>query len=138
MSDAYHALYVYALERGDHSFTLQHVVDAHAAQTAMPQTKAIAITFALVGLYLYVEKGYSGRQVQQMHMRMGRHKRRWPEIRLPANRGVMTAAAALAAPAGAKRDEAIESWARSVWEAFADSRDTIIELVREYETTSNR
>jgi hypothetical protein len=133
--DGYDELYVYAMGRDPAAFVLQHAVDAHAAQTATVQMKPIALIFALVGLYLRVEKGLSGKQVQQVHMRLGRRKRNWPAVRLPHERGAMTAEDVLAVPAGAERDDAIDAWCKSVWEAFAESRETIVELLREHQIT---
>jgi hypothetical protein len=54
------------------------IVDAFFVQTATSTTKSITLWFGLVGLYLYVEKGYTGRKVQQMHgvLLFGRHLRR--------------------------------------------------------------
>jgi hypothetical protein len=93
------------------------------------------LIFALVGLYLRIEKGLSGKQVQQVHMRLGRRKRNWPAIRLPHERGAMTAEDVLTVPAGAERDDAIDAWCKSVWEAFVESRETIVELLREHQIT---
>jgi hypothetical protein len=44
----------------------------------------------------------------------------------------MTVMDVLAVPEGTDRDLAIDAWCRSVWDAFCDSRRTIIELLREY------
>ena len=131
--DRYDELYVYAMRRDPASFVLQRVVDAHAAQAATAVTRPITLVFALVGLYLRVERGWSGKQVQQIHMQMGRQKREWPPISLPLDRGVMTAADVLAMPAGAERDGAIDAWCQSVWESFHESRETIIELLRKHD-----
>ena len=128
---AYDELYVYAMERGGASFVLQHVVDAFAAQTASENTSPIGITFALVGLYLHVERQCSGRQVQRVHMQLGRQKRRWPAIALPRDRGRMTAADVMGTPPGPDRDRAIDAWCQSVWAAYDASRQTIVELLRE-------
>jgi hypothetical protein len=127
--DAYDELYAYTMGRA--GFILQHVVDAHKAQTATPATAAIGVVFSLVGLYLHVEHGFTGTQVQQAHMRMGAKKRTWPIIELPLDRGAVTAAEVLAVPAGPARDPAIDEWCRVVWRAFCDSRDTIVALTRE-------
>lgn len=59
--DAYNELQCYTLGQGDLAFIHQHVVDSWTAQHADEQTKPISLTFALVGLYLHVEKGFSGR-----------------------------------------------------------------------------
>jgi len=48
------------------------------AQHADTGTKPIGLTFALAGLYLHVECGFTGRHVQRAHMVMGERKRTWP------------------------------------------------------------
>ena len=90
--DAYNELCCYTLAHGDRSFIHQHVVDAYAAQTADDRTKPIGLAFALIGLYLHVEKHFSGREVQRAHMLLAKHRRVWPSFPLPRNRGSLTAA----------------------------------------------
>jgi hypothetical protein len=131
MREGYDEVYAYAMGRG--GFILQHVVDAYAAQTASDGSKPMGVIFALVGLYLRVEKQFSGGQVQKIHMRMAAQKRQWPAITLPRDRGRMTAADVLAVPEGRERDHAVDEWCRSVWTAFRDSRQTILDLLREYQ-----
>jgi hypothetical protein len=133
MRAAYDEVYVYTMGRP--GFILQHVVDAFAVQTANDAGKPIGVVFGLVGLYLRVEKQFSGRQVQKAHMELGRRKREWPRVYLPQARGSMTVSDVLAAPAGAERDIAIDDWCRSVWTAFGANRQTIIALLREYGIT---
>ena len=128
--DAYDELYVYAMGHGDPSFILQHVVDANAAQTAAAGDKPIRLVFALIGLYLHVERGFSGRQVQLAHMRLGACRKRWPVVPLPPNRGAVTAVDVAAVPPGSGRDAAIDEWCRSTWAAFDTSRETIVDLLR--------
>lgn len=129
--DAYDELCAYTLTHGDAAFIHQHVVDAFAAQQATPASKPIGVTFALVGLYLHVERSYTGRQVQHVHMLLARRERSWPTFELPTDRGAMTAADVMRAPEGANRDRAIHDWCVSVWEAVAMNRDRIIDLLRE-------
>ena len=81
--EAFDLLCAYTLGRGDAAFIHQHAVDAFAAQQADPITKPIKITFALVGLYLLVERRVSGKQVQRIHMQLGRRKHPWPAFTLP-------------------------------------------------------
>jgi hypothetical protein len=131
MRAAYDEVYVYAMGRP--GFILQHVVDAFAVQTADDSSKPIAVVFGLVGLYLHLEKQFSGRQVQKAHMVLGRRKRAWPHASLPEDRGSRTVADVLAAPAGPDRDAAIENWCRSVWTAFGANRQIIVGLLREYQ-----
>ena len=131
MRAAYDEVYAYTMGRA--GFILQHVVDAYAAQTATAESKPITVIFALVGLYLHAEQQCSGRQVQKVHMLMGRQKRPWPAMTLPRDRGKLTEADVLAVPEGPERDRAIDEWCQSVWTAFRDNRQTIVDLVREYQ-----
>jgi hypothetical protein len=129
--DAYSELCCYTLTRGDSEFIHQHVVDAFAAQNADERTKPIKLTFALIGLYLHVEKQFSGREVQRAHQFLAQRKRTWPSFPLPHDRGSLTAADVMAAPAGSKRDEAIHNWCVAVWNAFRGSHQTVTELLQE-------
>lgn len=138
MMTAYDELCCYTLAHGKPEFIHQYVVDAFAAQTADEQTKPIKLTFALVGLYLHVEKQVSGREVQQMHMRLAEKKRSWPSFVLPDDRGAMTAADVLAAPPGPERDRAIDRWCASVWNAFRDNRETVAALLDDGTVPYNR
>jgi hypothetical protein len=114
-------------------FILQHVVDAYAVQSATPNSKAINVVFGLVGLYLHVEKHLSGLQVQEIHMKLARRKREWPRVDLPQDRGGITVLDVLVAPAGPRRDTAIDKWCQSVWASFSHNRSTIISVLSEYE-----
>jgi hypothetical protein len=109
-------------------FIHQHAVDAYTAQHADQHTKPISITFALVGLYLFIEKNYTGRQVQQAHMRMTNNKRAWPAFNLPEERGTISVADVMNALPGEPRDLMIKKWCASVWNAYSDSRETVILL----------
>lgn len=130
--DAYNELCAYTLTHGDREFIHQHVVDAFAAQHANEQSKPIVVAFALVGLYLLIEKGFSGREVQRAHMRLGQNKRSWPAFILPAERGSITVVDVMAAAEGPERDSAIHAWCKSVWSAFAANRDRVHQLLAEY------
>lgn len=131
LRSAYDEVYVYTMNR--RGFILQHVVDAFAVQNANTETKPISVVFGLVGLYLRVEKQFSGYQVQKAHMVLGRTKREWPRVYLPEDRGIVTVADVLAADPGPDRDEAIDDWCRSVWSAFGRNRESVIALLREYQ-----
>ncbi|MEO7190332.1 MAG: DUF5946 family protein [Vicinamibacterales bacterium] len=127
--DAYQALYVYTMGRA--GFILQHVVDANMAQRLDTESKPISAIFALAGLYLHVEKGFTGSQVQRAHAVLARRKRDWPAIALPEHRGEITAADVMSAPAGPQRDAAITRWCASVWAQFAGSRDVVVRLLQD-------
>jgi hypothetical protein len=130
--DEYDELYVYTM--GRKNFILQHVVDAHIAQSAAATNPpAIGVIFALAGLYLHVEKGFTGTQVQNAHRVMAKKKRSWPDVVWPSERGDMTPATVLAMPGGQARDEGIDDWCKEVWSAFSANRSMVASLVREYE-----
>lgn len=131
--DAYHELCYYTLAHGAPTFVHQHVVDAFAAQYATAETKPIKLTFALMGLYLHLERGFTGRQVQLAHMALAKRTRSWPTFALPVNRGAITAADVLAAPPGPERDRAIDTWCAAVWGAYVGSRGQVEELLTRYD-----
>jgi Family of unknown function (DUF5946) len=123
---------VYAYTMGRPGFILQHVVDAFAVQSANEDGKRIGVVFGLVGLYLHVEKQFSGLQVQKVHMQLGRSKRQWPSVHFPEDRGRITVMDVLAATAGPERDRAIDDWCKSVWTSFNANRPTIITALGDY------
>jgi hypothetical protein len=131
---AYDELCDYTIEhaRRHGTFIHQHVVDAYAAQHADASTKPITLVFSLMGLYMHVERGYSGKEVQRMHLAMGRNRGAWPPLRLPAERGSITVVDVMSFPPGPERDHAIAAWCRSVWEVFSINRETIAELLVSY------
>ena len=128
-SAAYDELCCYTLSRGDAAFVHQHAVDAFAAQTADEQTKPIKLAFALIGLYLHLEKRFSGREVQRAHQLLGQKKGLWPAFPLPKERGVLTAKDVMGAEPGPERDAAIDQWCASVWNAFQASHELVKELI---------
>lgn len=126
----YFELCYYTLAHADPSFIHQHVVDAFAAQHADEETKPISLAFALIGLYLHLEKGYSGREVQRAHMRLARRRKKWPMFPLPENRGGLTVFEVMVAPPGPERDAMVEKWCLSVWQAYVDSHGNVVALVK--------
>jgi hypothetical protein len=130
---SYEELCCYSLSRGDAAFVHQHVVDAFAAQTADGETKPIKLAFALIGLYLHLEKGFSGRDVQHAHQLLARKKRSWPAFPLPKDRGALTAKEVMATEPGAERDAAIDQWCASVWNAYQTSHDIVKVLIPDAE-----
>lgn len=127
-ADALHQLSFYSLAHGDPSFIHQLVVDTFAVQHAEESSKPISTVFALIGLYLHVEHGFTGKQVQRAHMRMARRRQVWHAPELPAARGELSVHDVLAAPAGPQRDALIERWCASTWAACQCCRPAIAEL----------
>lgn len=128
----YNELACYTLAHPDPAFIHQLVVDAFAAQNADETTKPIAIVFALIGLYLHIEKGFTGKQVQRAHMQLAKWPNTWVKPPLPENRGDVRIQDVLAEEPGPARDAMIERWCASIWEAWQPSRAPIVELARTY------
>jgi hypothetical protein len=130
--DFYHELSAYTLSHGDPAFVHQYIVDAHGAQTANAGDKPVRLAFSLIGLYLHVERGFTGREVQRVHKALGDRTHSWPLFPLPAHRGAMTAADVLKEPAGEARDRAVDAWCRSVWTAYEASKPAVVALLRQH------
>lgn len=124
-----HELSFYTLAHGDPAFIHQHVVDAFGAQHATPDATPIGVVFALIGLYLHVERGFTGRQVQRAHMKLATPRRQWTMPRLPKERGAIRVADVMAARPGLERDIMIDIWCSSVWRAYEDVHGEIEEIV---------
>jgi hypothetical protein len=130
--DIYNELAFYTLELRDPEFIHQHVVDAFAVQHAGRESKPIAVVFGLVGLYLHLEKGFTGRQVQRAHMEMARKHRQWIAPLAPENRRAgIGMAEVLTAAAGAERDAMIRRWCEAVWRDWEHARPAIAGLARD-------
>lgn len=129
--DLLHELSFYTLQLGDPEFIHQHVVDAYAVQHAGPDSKPIAIVFGLIGLYLHLEKNYTGRQVQLAHMHLARHRRQWVAPAIPEQRAGIGVADVLAAPPGPGRHAMIDRWCQAVWLDWQHARPLMETLERE-------
>ncbi len=126
-------LMCYTVAKQDPEFIHQHAVDTHAAQHAGGPTRNITVAFGLIGLYLALEKGYTGRQVQLAHMSIAKTKKTWPRLEPPRQPAVLTVMDVLQAGTDAERDAMIRKWMRAVWESWGDRhawvRETTDELL---------
>jgi Family of unknown function (DUF5946) len=132
LQQAYIDLSFYTLSLQDADFIHQHIAAAHTAQTAVTNTKPVSIVFALAGLLLHLEKGYTGREVQLFHQSMAAQKRQWPNIALPVERGAITVADVVKVLPGPERKAMITHWCASVWKAYHQNQGKIRELVNKY------
>ncbi len=119
----------YTLAHGDPAFIHQHVVDGYGAQHLRRSTSTIGAAFALAGLYLAVERKFTGRQVQKLHMVMARTSKHWPRFNPPRDVGPLTVGDVLAVEPGPPRDEAIMRWCASVFTAWSAEHDRIRAMV---------
>lgn len=124
-------LTAHTMSMDDPRFVHQHCVDAYGAQHSGGPTKPITAAFSLVGLYLFVERDYTGRQVQRAHTTLGELDESWPELDPPPSPGAVTVRDVLDAPAE-ERERAIERWAESVWGAWERSHGWVRDACREH------
>ena len=120
----------YTLAHPDPAFHHENSADAWRAQHVDQTTRPIAVVFAVIGLYLYLEKGFTGRQVQLAHMRMAKHRKQWPRLPLPTQPATLTVADVLAAPPGPERDAMIHNWCAAVCTTWEQSRETISQIAK--------
>lgn len=120
--EKFNELAFYTLSQTDPFFIHQLAVDAFAAQTADERTKNITLVFAVVGLYLFVEKDFTGKQVQDAHVKLSRFKDQLPEIILPVERGSITIDDVLKAE---NKTNKIKAWSRSVWGSFKSNQSVV-------------
>jgi hypothetical protein len=125
----YHDVLYSTLALQDPAFTHQVAVDAYAAQHAGPRVKPISTTFALVGLYLVRERGFTGRQVQRVHMALAPKSKEWPRFLPPDDRTWLTVQHPAGSPDERKVD-AIREWSRSVWQIWKPENERIAALLR--------
>lgn len=127
-------LSAYTLARGDPRFIHQHAVDAWQAQHAVITKSNIGIAFSLLGLYLALEKNYTGRRVQLAHMQLSRPKRDWGDFQIPRERAKLTVLDVLQAEPGPPRDARLMEWAAAVWATWTGARawtiDTCARLLK--------
>ena len=127
-------LSAYTLSHGDAKFIHQHAVDTWQAQHAVNAKSNIGIAFSLIGLYLALEKGYTGRQVQLAHMELGRTKRQWGDFPISTEHARLTVRDVLNASPGPARDAKLMEWADAVWaiwsHAHARTRETCARLLK--------
>ena len=117
---AYSDLMCYTVAKQDPEFIHQYVVDTYAAQHAGGPTRNIPVAFGLIGLYLAVEKGYTGKQVQLAHMRIAKARKVWPRLEPPRQPAALTVMDVLQAGTDREKDAVIRKWMASVWESWSD------------------
>ena len=103
----------YTLSLGDGFFSPQLAVDAYAASHALGRPSPITAAFALIGLCLYVEQGFSGRRVQLAHTQLGERRREWPRFEGPAERAANSVLDVMADRPGVERDKKKREWVRT-------------------------
>ena len=127
--ELYCELTAYTLARGYNEFIHQLAVDAYGAQHASSSGPTIGTAFALIGLSYTYERGYSGRQVQHMHILLARRTKSWPRFTAPAHAGPVTILDVMQTQPGEQRDAALRRWGQSVWDAWGTEHERVRALV---------
>ena len=121
----YSDLQCYTVAKQDPGFIHQHVVDTYAAQHAGGSTRNIAVAFGLIGLYLALERGYTGKEVQLAHMRIAKSRKIWPRLEPPREPAILTVMDVLQAGTDEEKDAMIRKWMTEVWVSWADRHDWV-------------
>jgi hypothetical protein len=114
----YNELSLYTLSKQDLNFIHQHAVDTYSAQHAGTRMKEITIVFSLIGLYYAIEHGYTGKQVQRVHILLSKQKHKWPSLQLPSKSYTLTVHDVLKEELGENRDTMLQKWMRDVWQCW--------------------
>lgn len=119
----------YTVTHGDRGFIHQLAVDTYGAQHAGENVRPITVAFALIGLYLACERGYSGRQVQHMHMLLAQRSKTWLRFAPPAHAGAVTVLDVVQARPGEERDAMLRRWRQAVWNAWNEEHERVRSLM---------
>ena len=119
----------YTVSLGDKDFIHQLVVDTYCAQHVGPNVKAIGVAFALIGLLLTYERGYTGRQVQKAHMNLANKTKVWPRFEPPTAKALLTVQDVEQSPPGGARNAMLVRWGKSVWDMWQPEHDAVRALV---------
>jgi hypothetical protein len=128
----YDELAAVTLSLRDPDFPHQTVVDAYTAQHYGPNIKPIGICFALIGLYLTFEQGYTGREAQLAHIKLGKLHLKWNSFEPRTTCGAITVKDVLGAITEDNYIRPIENWGKSVWDTWISEWPTIGDIVEKY------
>jgi len=118
----------YIAQGYDEEFIQQMSIDTYEAQHAGGTTKNIAGAFGLIGLYLSLEKGFSGKEVQRAHMDLANRSKEWPRFGPSPSKWKMTVKNVV--DAGPKKSKKmIHLWAKATWKEWEFEKERIIGLM---------
>jgi hypothetical protein len=106
----------------------QTCVDAYGAQHIGEQTPPIATAFTLNGLYLVLERGFSGFQAREAHGHLANTVDSWPRFTPPPEVGEVTVFDVALASSPEEHIELVRRWGRSVWAAWHHVHDQVAEM----------
>ncbi len=134
----YSDLMCYTVAKQDPEFIHQYAVDTYAAEHAGGSTRTITVVFGLIGLYLALEKGYTGRQVHLAHMKIAKKRKVWPRLEPPGQPAVLTVLDVLQARTDGEKDAMIREWMEAVWDSWGDRQEWVRAITDEFLTISGK
>lgn len=120
----------YTLAQPRSEFLHQLAIDTFSAQHATAASKPLSVVFSVLGLYLHAERGFTGLQIQRVHMQLAPRRLPWPVLPLPVHHADLTVADVLAAAPGPARDAMIHRWNVAEWQVWTDSRLAVAHLLK--------
>ncbi len=113
----------FTLSNNDKRFIHQLIVDAYGAQHAGGCTKDITVIFALIGLCLVVERNYTGKQVQLLHIRIS--KQNWSYLEPPKHPASIKINDVVKVITDSQKELLIHNWVKAVWDSWAEQHNYI-------------
>ena len=124
----FHELSFYSLAHPNKEYFIhQHVVDAYAVQYLNPETKIIKSVYGLLGLCLFLEYDFTGKEVQNVHVSLSSDKSDWPKIQYAVEPIDFSIQSIMNASEGKERDQKIRQWCEEVWKAHKVNQQPIRE-----------
>lgn len=127
----YHELSALFIMSPDITFRKQHAVDAYGAQHSGSGVKNIRTAFSLIGLYLAVERNYTGRQVQFAHMDLAKRNIPWPSFVVPTRPYTLSVADVFHA-VEEKRNGMLMAWSENVWDTWENYHEWTTDICKRY------
>ena len=106
----------------------QLTVDTYAAQHAGAAAR-IGVAFALIGLRLSLDEGWSGEEVRDAHQYLAAKFKEWPEFAPPAKRNWMTVYDVALATSPDEHARLVRRWATEVWVAWEHAGEDVVALL---------
>lgn len=128
----FHELSFYTLAHPNKEYFIhQHIVDAYAVQHITEETKIIKSTYGLLGLCLYLDYGFSGKEVQHVHVKLSSDKSDWPNIQYPIDKSDYSLQTILNTPEGEQRDQEIRNWCEIIWKAHQANQQPVRDWLKQ-------
>ncbi|MGB7859193.1 MAG: DUF5946 family protein, partial [Acidimicrobiia bacterium] len=93
---------------------------------------SLGVAFALIGLRLSLDDGWSGNQVRDVHRSLAAMALDWPEFAVPEQPATMTIFDVALADSEEAHADLVTRWAGAVWASWRARHDDIETLISQY------